>query len=193
MYLDADKSTNLKRKRPHATYSGESTTSKYSAHTDSVLGLAFTHDGQQLVSFGNDSHLRLWNVATGLNTLVNFGRVSAAAAAETCVQLSCSDSCQKNYVFVPSEKNLLMYRIGDGELVKRFKGHFDPINCCTFNSTRNELYTGARDRYILIWAPESQRVDAETAHERRRTTGSSNFSALMSAQRARADDWSDED
>ena len=192
MYLDADRSNNLKRKRDHVSYSGESTTSKYSAHTDSVLGLTFTPDGSQLVSFGNDCHIRLWNVSSGLNTLVNFGKVEASA--ETCIQMCCTDACTKNYLFVPSENNLSMFRINDGELVKKFKGHFEPINCCIFNSTRNEVYTGARDRNILIWAPESSKVtDIEIPRPKDALPSRSmNFSSLMSGQ-SRADDWSDEE
>lgn len=40
------------------------------AHSDCVNGLSFTSDGLYLVSFGSDNAMRLWDTASGKNTLV---------------------------------------------------------------------------------------------------------------------------
>ncbi len=44
---------------------GERTTLSGPAHTDTVQGLAFSHDGRLLASAGADRRLKLWNVSTG--------------------------------------------------------------------------------------------------------------------------------
>lgn len=40
------------------------------AHNGDVNGLGFTDDGLFLLSFGADDRLRLWDIASGKNTLV---------------------------------------------------------------------------------------------------------------------------
>ncbi|KAL5594638.1 hypothetical protein BROUX41_001557 [Berkeleyomyces rouxiae] len=42
------------------------------AHDDAVVGLSWTDDGNYIVSAGLDRHVRVWNAATGANTLVGF-------------------------------------------------------------------------------------------------------------------------
>ena len=41
------------------------------AHDGTVNGLRFTGDGQYLVSLGHDEKMRVWDLETGLNTLVS--------------------------------------------------------------------------------------------------------------------------
>ena len=41
------------------------------AHNGCVNGMRFTSDGLYLVSFGSDNALRLWDTASGKNTLVS--------------------------------------------------------------------------------------------------------------------------
>lgn len=42
------------------------------AHKGDVNGLCFTDEGLSLLSFGTDDRMRLWDVASGKNTLVGF-------------------------------------------------------------------------------------------------------------------------
>ena len=42
------------------------------AHTGYVSGMEFTSDGLFIVSTGTDNRLRLWDVFTGANMLVNY-------------------------------------------------------------------------------------------------------------------------
>ncbi|KAM2374097.1 hypothetical protein ACFXTH_043056 [Malus domestica] len=45
------------------------------AHYGAVTGLKVTEDGMYLLSAGSDSRLRLWDIESGCNTLVNFETV----------------------------------------------------------------------------------------------------------------------
>lgn len=77
-----------------------------------------------------------------------------SAVAEACLQIACTDKCMPNYVFVPSCNNLNMYNIYQGDLKQTYKGHFESLNCCIYNKHLNEIYTGSKDRNLLIWSPE---------------------------------------
>jgi DNA excision repair protein ERCC-8 len=49
-----------------------STTRVPLAHNGAVTALCFTPDGKYLLSTSNDNRMRLWDVATGKNTLVHY-------------------------------------------------------------------------------------------------------------------------
>ena len=133
------------------------------AHTGPVIGLSYTNDGRHLISLGKDNALRLWNSSTGVNTLMNYGKVPHnTAVAETCLQISLTDGTSPNYALIPSGNNLLMYDIFEGSLKKSFKGHFESVNCCKYNPVMCEFYTGSKDRNILVWSPEKQQNLSES-------------------------------
>lgn len=190
MYLDAERSSS---KGGHSSRSREPT-----AHSGAVVSLTFTPDANHLVSLGKDNQLRLWDAFSGRNTLVNYGRVPLSSAVnhmtETCLQMSVSPD---ELVFVPSGANLLMFGLHDGVCKKQLKGHFEPITCCAYNSALNEVYTGSRDRNILVWDTAKE---TDTTDEKGKSTGGSVYSMLSSTGRsnnssttAQQDNWSDED
>lgn len=192
MYLDSDRSNSKVSHRVSTTPT---------AHSAAVVSLTYTPDSNHLVSLGRDNQVRLWNAFDGRNSLVNYGRMPLASALnpnaiETSIQLACS-----NYqrLFVPGGKNLHMFGLFDGECKKILKGHFEPITCCVYNSATNEVkyiitmnqievfalkrsslkvYTGSRDRNILIWGASKE---SEAKENYLSSTGQS------------SDNWSDED
>ena len=217
LYFDYEKSSNIKKSlKTSSSYAGLSTSnSKAIAHGGAIIGLTYTPDGNHVLSLGKDNHLRLWNASNGTNTLTNYGKIPLnSAVAEACLQLSCTELCSENFVFVPSNKNLLMYNIFEGCLKNNFKGHFESINCCAYNSSLNEIYTGSKDRNILIWTAERQEI-ADTIEQAPKNNfsgfsyfsmsnsgagASSNLVAQTSSNdnesrgvKRRLDNWSDDD
>lgn len=155
-----------------------------------------------MLSLGKDNALRLWESSSGLNTLVNYGKIPLHdAVAEACLQIACTDMCSPNHVFVPSGNSLLMYDIFQGEQKAKFKGHFDCLNCCAYNSVLNEVYTGSKDKNILVWKTEIQVQKKFTEEKTGFGSGqSSNLCSLLgnnagpssSVQNSR-DNWSDDE
>jgi DNA excision repair protein ERCC-8 len=195
-YLDYER-TKLKQKNKSNACSF-ATNSKAVAHTGSIIGLSYTSDGHHLMTLGKDNAFRLWDSHSGLNTQVNYGRVSLGSAnAETCLQLSCTEYCNPNYVFVPCGNNLLMYNILEGELRQTFKGHFDSINCCFYNSAQAEIYTGSKDRNILIWSSEMlSKVSTQNESNAVSSSSKNSYSAILSgtsSSHQSNDNWSDEE
>jgi len=93
------------------------------AHTGLVNGLEFTADGLHLVSVGHDEEIRVWDMETGLNTLVSFGPILRNRhGMEVKPYITPPDTCQTPLMYVPSdESEILCFELFTGELVSRLQ------------------------------------------------------------------------
>ncbi|KAI4985593.1 hypothetical protein ZWY2020_018223 [Hordeum vulgare] len=121
------------------------------AHYGAVTGLRTTTDGMHLLSSGSDSRLRLWDVDSGCNTLVNF----EAMRLQTSKPLQLAVTDDPSLVFIPCMSSIKAYNTWSGTTFQTFRGHYDHVNCCYYNSQDQELYTGSNDRQILVWSPST--------------------------------------
>lgn len=192
MYLDSERSNSK-------TNISSSLSRSATAHSGAIVSLTYTPDYNHILSLGKDNKLRLWDASNGRNTLVNYGRVPLSTGqnhtTETCIQMSCSDES----AFVPSGAHLLMFGIYDGVSRKTLKGHFEPVTCCVYNSVLNEVYTGSRDRNILIWDTQKDLKLGED-EKKAETSSAGVYSVLSSTGRSTAaatatsqDNWSDDE
>ncbi|MQL76816.1 hypothetical protein Taro_009216, partial [Colocasia esculenta] len=141
------KGSNLQRLHPGMS----SSRNRATAHYGSVTGLRPTEDGMYLLSTGSDSRLRLWDIESGCNTLVNF---EATHLQTKSLQLAVTED--SSLVFVPCMTALKAFDMWSGTTFRVFRGHYESVNCCFFNSHDQELYTGSNDRQILVWSPPSE-------------------------------------
>jgi WD40 repeat protein len=114
------------------------------------VSLNFVNCGHHILTLGKDNAMRLWISANGLNSLINYGNIIVGKTA-TCMQISCSETYDKNYAFIPNNYNLSVYDVNNGVQKHALRGHYDSINCCKYNPSLNEIYTGSKDKNILIW------------------------------------------
>ena len=56
-------------------------------------------------------------------------------------------------VFHPSGSVIQCLGLHSGKEHSLLKGHLDTVNCCSFNSSLQELYSGSNDCNIITWAP----------------------------------------
>ncbi|PNT02477.1 hypothetical protein POPTR_014G016100v4 [Populus trichocarpa] len=119
------------------------------AHYGAVTGLKITEDGMYLLSAGSDSRIRLWDVESGRNTLVNF----ETARLQTSKPIQLATAQDSNLVFVPCMTSVKAFDVWSGKTYVTFRGHYEHVNCCWFSSQDQELYTGGNDRQILVWSP----------------------------------------
>eukprot|EP01132_Coremiostelium_polycephalum_P002572 gene2572-3186_t len=117
------------------------------AHNGMVTSILWTPDGNHLVSTGADSKIRLWDMQTGVNTLVDYRNAHNSHGTANQMALSTDGK----YLFHPNGKNINVYNTKTGELVKYLKGHFERVNCCIFHPTQEILYSGSNDQLILVW------------------------------------------
>ncbi|KAM4616059.1 DNA excision repair protein ERCC-8 isoform 1-T1 [Polymixia lowei] len=129
------------------------------AHNGRVNGLCFTGDGLYLLTTGTDDRMRLWNSATGENTLVNYGKV--CNESRKGLKFTVSRSCSPEFVFVPCGSSVAVYALHTGTLVTMLRGHYNNVDCCQFHPDYQELYSGGKDCNILAWVPVLRGPDIE--------------------------------
>eukprot|EP00271_Cylindrocystis_brebissonii_P016955 TRINITY_DN4208_c0_g1_i1.p1 TRINITY_DN4208_c0_g1~~TRINITY_DN4208_c0_g1_i1.p1 ORF type:complete len:473 (-),score=64.84 TRINITY_DN4208_c0_g1_i1:396-1814(-) len=119
------------------------------AHDGAVTAVHFLPDGVHLLSAGNDSRMRLWDLASGTNTLVNYARTHNRAVKGIPISLS-QDGGR---IYHPAGSSIQVYSTHTGELLTELRGHYGEVNACAFHSLDQELYSCAVDRQILVWSP----------------------------------------
>lgn len=95
------------------------------AHTGPVNGLAWTDDGSYIVSAGHDRRIRVWDAATGANTLANFGptiRNSQIGSLTMFVSPTGLTQHKRELLFFPNESEILVMDLHDGTIVTRLRG-----------------------------------------------------------------------
>ncbi|PMD44382.1 WD40 repeat-like protein [Hyaloscypha variabilis F] len=94
------------------------------AHSAAVNGITWTDDGSYLITAGLDERIRVWDAATGANTLASFGptiKNGHLSNLPLIVSPSLASSPGKEILFYPNEKELLMFELHEGKLLKRLK------------------------------------------------------------------------
>ena len=94
------------------------------AHAGPVNGLAWTDDGNYLISAAHDRRIRIWDAATGANTLASFGP-SLKNGQLTSVTMFSSPAglthATRELLFWPNETEILALGLHDGRIVTRLR------------------------------------------------------------------------
>jgi DNA excision repair protein ERCC-8 len=94
------------------------------AHAGPVNGIRWTQDGRHIVTTGHDEKIRIWNTITGANTLANFGPLVKNKNFSQLLPCLASPeivATGKDIMFFPSEREILMYEMYEGRLIKRLR------------------------------------------------------------------------
>lgn len=115
--------------------------------------MQFSSDGLFLISCGNDNTVHLWSTATGENMCVDYGRV--VNSLKKTLQFAVSDGCSSDVIFMPNEavRGVDVFNMTSGDREYTLTGHYLSVNSCLFHPDKQELYTAASDRNILVWRP----------------------------------------
>lgn len=128
-HLDQEDGLGLLHRFHHATASGADWSkmphfrASARAHTDAVNGLTWTDDGMYIVSAGHDRRIRVWDAATGANTLVSFGSVIQNRMPHTITMLTspAGFAGRSDMLFWPNEAELLGLDLHAGTVVTRLR------------------------------------------------------------------------
>lgn len=94
------------------------------AHAAAVNAITWTDDGAYIITAGHDERVRVWDSSTGANTLASFGptlkngHLSSLPLVATPTALTPPG---KELLFFPNEKELLVFELHEGRLLKRLK------------------------------------------------------------------------
>ncbi|TRX92029.1 hypothetical protein FHL15_007126 [Xylaria flabelliformis] len=95
------------------------------AHTAPVNSLTWTDDGSYIVSAGHDNRIRVWDAATGRNTLASFGpsiRNSQLASVTMFTSPVGLTHPGRELLFWPNETEILVCDLHDGHIITRLRG-----------------------------------------------------------------------
>ena len=143
--------------------------------------------------------------------MVNYGKISMESKKGTRFDLT--SETEPQMVFVPSQGNILVYNILLSilrqqrsfqtifypqvyELTTGLKratllGHYNTVTCCAYNENYQTLYSGANDRNILVWAPDSVNfVHEETISRKQPLSGPR---SLIPRRELTQDAWSSDE
>ncbi|KAI5462477.1 WD40-repeat-containing domain protein [Mariannaea sp. PMI_226] len=127
--LDQEDTLGICHKFNHATASGLNWDemphfrASATAHDEPVNGLQWTDDGRYIVTAGLDRHIRVWDAATGANTLASFGSVIQNQHVKTAsLLLTPSSLATGNELLVwANDQEILLLDLHDGNVVTRLR------------------------------------------------------------------------
>ncbi|KAF9880738.1 hypothetical protein CkaCkLH20_01780 [Colletotrichum karsti] len=128
--LDQEDSLGVVHRFKHATASGmdwknmRHFRSSARAHNEGVNGLTWTDDGKYIISAGLDRRIRVWDAATGANTLASFGSLIQNQQPKTVnmfVTPARLTPARRDLLFWPNEHEILVMDLHEGTLVSRLR------------------------------------------------------------------------
>ncbi len=117
---------------------------RYEGHTGWVNALAFTPDGQAILSGSDDGTLILWDVQTG-NIIRRYEGHTAAvnSLAVSKDGLTAVSGGEDNLV--------LVWDVASGAILHRLEGHSGAVNVVLFSPDEQTILSGSDDTTIVLW------------------------------------------
>ena len=153
------------------------------AHQGAVNGITWTDDGAYIISAGHDERMRVWDAATGANTLASFGptlKNNHLSTLPLVTSPTASTPPRKELLFYPNEKELLVFELHEGRILKRLKvpgaimatvrsktgerNVKNRITALVWRGQADGIYSAHSDGQIRAWLPrtaEDDRLDRE--------------------------------
>ena len=117
-------------------------------HTDEVLEVEFTPDGQRLISAGKDGTIRFWDAVTGhkLSTIEGDG----------VPVLGLSVTSDGRYLASGNGNGVLnLWNLESGEFIRSLSGHQGAINCVAVSQDGRRIASASSDKTIKLWEFET--------------------------------------
>ena len=150
--LDQEDSLGVMHRYQHAASSGNDVPrfrAAAQAHDEAVNGLQWTDNGQYIVSSGLDRRIRVWDAATGANTLASFGSLVQNQHAKTATMLITPSglSASREILVWANDQEILLLDLHNGNIVTRLRspGTTNPV------SSRGSREIGRNRITTVVW------------------------------------------
>jgi WD40 repeat protein len=120
----------------------------FDGHKGGIPGLAFSPDGNQFVSCGEDNTVRLWDV----QTKKEIRRFQGHSAGVLCVTFSLDG---RRILTGSRDRTLRMWNVATGQELRRFEGHRDAVTSVVLSRDGQLILSGSLDRTARLWRTTS--------------------------------------
>jgi WD40 repeat protein/serine/threonine protein kinase len=120
-------------------------------HSGMVASVAFSPDGKRLASASADKTVKVWETATGHETLTLKGHTDLVASVAFSPD-------GKRLASASADKTVKVWETATGHETLTLKGHTNWVESVTFSPDGNRLVSASRDGTVRVW-------DAATGHE----------------------------
>jgi WD40 repeat protein len=133
-------------------------------HTAMIYGLAFTPDGKQLVSAGDDKIIRVWDWQAGRTVRTirgqvgpgSEGKIFGMALSPDGRWLAAAGWMARDDVRNEETGRIRLNEFASGKLVALLKGHTNVVNRLAFSPDGKQLISGSADKSAIIWDVEGR-------------------------------------
>lgn len=133
-----------------------------SGHSDSVVAVAFSHDGEMVATGGLDGRVRVWRRhGDGWNTWEFLTNLEGPSEV---VWLAWHP---KGPVLVAgaSDATVWMWQLPSGNTMNVFSGHTGSVTCGRFTPDGRKLVSASDDGSLIVWDPRSAAVLAKVGDD----------------------------
>ncbi len=128
-------------------------------HEGWIRAIAFTPDGNTIISASDDNTVRLWDTRTGIRKLTLTGHTAAvnalAVSADGQTLVSASD-----------DRTIRVWNVTSGQTLHVLRGHTAPINSLALSKDGQTLVSASDDRTVRVWnLHKGVQLRALTGHE----------------------------
>lgn len=119
-------------------------TQTFNGHNSFVYDVAFSSDGEHLLSGSRDGNIKLWDVVTG-DEEQNFGTFRHSVE-------SVAMSPDGEYVVSgTSDGKMVLWDVNTGKKVRSFSGHDKSVNSIAFTPDGEYVLSGSKDQTMKFW------------------------------------------
>ncbi|SFE41691.1 WD40 repeat domain-containing protein [Thermoflexibacter ruber] len=126
------------------------------AHQDRVYAVAFSPDGQKILTGSGDRTAKLYNLE---------GKILATLQGHTDEVKAVAFSKDGNKIATGSADNTVRVWNVAGELLQTFKGHQDAVSGVGFSADGQKIASASYDETIKIWAENGSLLQSINAHD----------------------------
>ena len=149
------------------------------AHVGPCNGLAWTEDGEMIMTAGHDERIRVWEASTGKNTLVHFGAGIRNTKLATVQPVPVRQG-GRQLLFWPNERDLIIGDLLEGRVVKRLRPGGVAVaqgqsgkrtvkervmGAAWRGSGHVEVYSAHADGVLRAWMPDQAESEDESHEE----------------------------